>query len=403
MSADPVTEALTITGLGRRGEGIAEHRGQRLFVPRALPGERVLAEIEGERAMPVRIDTASPDRIAPFCPHYGACGGCQLQHMAPDAYAAFKRRLVETALAQAGIAAAVEPLVDAWGSGRRRVTFHVRKDRAGFMGFRSHDLVDLDACPILVPQLKRGPAVARTLGKLLGDCEVALTASAAGIDAHVRGSKRKPRPEALAALGTQLRLARIAIEGEVLFQAMVPTVRIGKAEVDLPVGSFLQATAEAEETLARLVVAGIGKAKAVADLFCGIGPFALRLAENAKVLAADADKGAMAALDKAVRNTQGLKAVTVRRRDLFRDPLAPAELEGLDGVVVDPPRAGAEAQAREIGRSTLKRLVYVSCDPGSFARDARLLTDAGFRVVKVTPVDQFAYSSHVEVVGVFER
>lgn len=403
MSADPVTEALTITGLGRRGEGIAEHRGQRIFVPRALPGETIMAEIAGDRALPLAITTASPDRIEPFCPHYGACGGCQLQHMGPQTYAGFKRGLVETALAQAGVMAMVEPLIDARGAGRRRVTFHVRKDRAGFMGVRSHDLVDLDACPILVPQLKRGPAIARALGKALGDCEVALTSSKAGIDAHVRGSKRKPRPEALATLGTQLRLARIAVEGEVLFQAMVPTMQIGRAEVDLPVGSFLQATAEAEETLARLVIEGIGRAKAVADLFCGIGPFALRLAESAKVLAADADKGAMAALDKAVRNTQGLKAVTIRRRDLFRDPLAPAELEGLDAVVIDPPRAGAEAQVREIGRAKLRRLVYVSCDPGSFARDARLLADAGFRAAKVTPVDQFAYSSHVEVVGVFER
>jgi 23S rRNA (uracil1939-C5)-methyltransferase len=185
--------------------------------------------------------------------------------------------------------------------------------------------------------------------------------------------------------------------------ARPPAVKIGRSLVELPVGSFLQATQKAEETLAELVISAVGKAKHVADLFCGVGPFALRLAETARVHAADSDKPATAALAKAVRFTQGLKPVTTLARDLFRDPLAPAELQPFDAVVFDPPRAGAEAQAKELARSKVKAVVAVSCEPKTFARDAAILIAGGYRLESVTPVDQFAWSAHVEVVGVFRR
>ena len=172
---------------------------------------------------------------------------------------------------------------------------------------------------------------------------------------------------------------------------------------ELPSGSFLQATAMAEATLAKLVLDGVGSAKSVADLFCGLGPFTLRLAERAKVFAADADKPAILALQKAVRHTQGLKPVTAVTRDLFREAMVPVELNGYDAVVFDPPRAGAEAQARELAKSKVKTVVAVSCEPRTFARDAAILVAGGYRLETVTPVDQFAWSTHVEVVGVFRR
>lgn len=393
----------TITALGQRGEGIAEIAGQRVYVPFTLPGEEVEIIIEGERGALTSLLAPSADRIEAFCSYFGTCGGCALQHVAPAAYAEFKRGLVVTALSHAGIEAPVAPLVEAHGAGRRRATLHTRGSAAGYMRARSHDLLDIDACPILVPALqKSAPRIARALHAAVGDSDIGFTATATGLDVTIR-TERKLKPQKLMPLAQSLRLARLSLNGELVLQAQAPAVRMGKALVELPSGSFLQATEEAEEALASLVLAGVKGAKNIADLFCGIGPFALRIAENAKVLAADSDKPAIAALGNAVRHTQGLKPITTLSRDLFRDPLAPAELSPFDAVVFDPPRAGAEGQARELARSKVKTVVAVSCEPKTFARDAAILIGGGYRLQTVTPVDQFAYSTHVELVGVFKR
>jgi 23S rRNA (uracil1939-C5)-methyltransferase len=182
----------------------------------------------------------------------------------------------------------------------------------------------------------------------------------------------------------------------------VPTVRMGKATAALPPGAFLQATAEGEAELARLVLEHAAKARSVADLFCGVGPFALRLAERARVAAADSDAAAIAALREAAK-TPGLKPIAAEARDLFRRPLAPEELKPFDAVVFDPPRQGSEAQARQLAASRVPLIVAVSCNAATFARDARILTDGGYRLTSVTPVDQFRHSAHVEIVGRFER
>jgi len=393
----------TITGLGRRGEGVADIDGKRLFVPLALPGERVRIEIEDERAQLLGVLEASSERIDPFCPHFGACGGCQLQHMAPATYAGFKTGLMTQALARAGLSAEVLPLIDARGRGRRRVVMHARKEGAGFMHMRSHQVHGLDRCPITVPQLKHAADIARMAFALIGECEVSLTASLTGLDVLVRAERKGTKPEKLLPLMQKFDLARLALNGDVVVQSRVPVVAMGKAKVDLPVASFLQATDAAETVLANEVRRRIGPAKTVADLFCGLGPFALRLAETARVTAHDSDKAAVAALAAAHRHTQGLKAVTARPRDLFREPMTQFELAGFDAVVLDPPRAGAEAQARELARAKVGRLVYVSCDPQSFARDAAILVAGGYKLESVTPVDQFAFSTHVELVGGFSR
>jgi 23S rRNA (uracil1939-C5)-methyltransferase len=277
--------------------------------------------------------------------------------------------------------------------------------QAGFMAARSHDLIDIDQCPILVSALQNATDIARKLGAKLGDCDVSITAADNGLDVSIKAERKiadeqMPR---LATLAGELNLARLNINGNMVAARAVPVVSIGKALVQVPPGSFLQATKAGEEALANLVLASFGKSKSVADLFCGVGPFALRIAENAKVTAIDSDKPAIASLAQAARLTTGLKPLKAEVRDLMREPLVANELKEFDAVVFDPPRAGAEAQARQLAKSTVKSIVAVSCDPASFARDAETLVGGGYKLKLLTAVDQFKWTSHVEIVGSFSR
>ena len=396
----PITA--TITSLGHKGEGIAEVEGRKLFVPLALPGEVVEIDAAGERGTLLRVITLSPSRIAPFCSHFGACGGCQLQHMDRASYEAFKIGLVETPLRFAGIDAKVSRFIDASGDGRRRATLHARKEGAGYMRLRSHQVHDIDACPILVPALAKAPDIARAVMQAVGEADVSFTATLSGLDVAIRTEKKQARADRVAPLVSRFRLARLALNGEMVLQTQPPLVAMGKAEVELPIGSFLQATEAAENLLADYVLTAVGKAKTVADLFCGIGPFALRLAEQRPVFAADSDKAGIAALDKARRFTKGLREVTAKARDLFRDPLTRFELP-YDAVVLDPPRAGAEAQVRELVASKVKTVVMVACDARTFARDAAILTAGGYVLSDLVAVDQFVQSTHVEIAATFRR
>lgn len=395
---------LHITTLGARGEGVAEHEGRRIFVPFALPGETIEADITGDRGTLSAVHDPSPDRVAPFCPHFGVCGGCQLQHLGPALYARFKNDLVRAPLERAGLAADAEPLLWAQGDRRRRATLHARKEGAGYMKLRTHQVHDIDRCPILAPALAPAPDITRAIGQAIGEADVSLAATESGIDVAIRAGKAEARrAKSLPAVANRFNLARVALNGEVVVQSTSPTLSMGPGRVHLPPGGFLQATAAAEEILASLVLEGAARAKTVADLFCGIGPFALRLALGARVQAFDSDALAIAALDHAARNTRGLKPLVARKRDLFREPLTRFELEAFEAVVLDPPRAGAEAQSRELAASPVPRVVMVSCDPGTFARDAALLSAGGYRLERLVPVDQFAWSAHVELVGHFVR
>jgi len=400
--------SVKIVALGLKGDGVSEDGRH---VPLSLPGETVRLDPVGH---PAEIVTASPDRIAPFCRHYGVCGGCRMQHVAPGPYAEWKRGIVVTTLTRAGLTPEIAPLVAAHGEGRRRVVLHLKAApgglAAGFMRAGTHDLVDLDACPVLVPALADAPALARALGRPLArlgkPMDVQLTATEGGIDADIRGPGKIDAALRLdlSALANRLDLARLSLHGDVVVERRAPLVAMGRAMVNAPPGGFLQATRLGEETLARLVGAATGRVRRVVDLFSGAGPFALRLAETAHVRAYDSDRPAIEALLRAARATPGLKPVMAEGRDLFRRPLLPGELADTDAVVLDPARAGAEAQVHQLARvATLARIVYVSCDPMSFARDAALLVAAGFVLERVTPVDQFAYSAHVELVGVFTR
>lgn len=425
---------LTIDRLGARGDGIADTPDGPVYVPYALPGETVSVglpapdPVEGRaarsshgrveaRANLIAIDTPSPDRRAPDCALFTRCGGCAAQHMAEPTYRDWKRDSVVTALSRARLDIDIGPLVDAHGSGRRRVTFHARRkdgvDAVGFMAARSHNLISIDHCPVLDPALDRAPQVALDVARLLlpkgKPLDVQITATSGGLDVDVRGYGQTGEGirRTLTQAAERLDLARLSIHGDRIVERRAPSVPMGKGHVVLPAGGFLQATTLGEDTLARLVLEASAEAprriRRVADLFAGCGPFALRLAEIAEVHAVESAAPALAALDRAFRATPGLRRITTETRDLFRRPLLPSELKTYDAVVFDPPRAGAEAQAHELARSTVPLVIAVSCDAGTFARDTKILIDGGYTPIRITPVDQFRYSAHVETVGVFFR
>jgi 23S rRNA (uracil1939-C5)-methyltransferase len=416
-SARAVVERLIIDHIGHRGDGAALSGHEAIYVPYTLPGETVeVGPVPGhhpDRRRLLAVETASPERIAPFCPHFGVCGGCAIQHWEAEAYRAWKRNIVVETLAQAGLACEVAPLVDAHGSGRRRLTLHARISgreviKVGFAAAGSHDIIPIDRCPILDPALSGAIDAAWALTEPLiatgKPLDIQITATDNGLDIDMRGSGPLPAPmiAKLSRLAEQHRLTRLTRHGELVLQRLPPTIRMGRAEVTLPPGSFLQATRAGEETLAAEVTERIGRAKAIADLFCGVGPFALRLAEKARTAAFDSDAGAIASLQKAAR-TQGLKPIKAETRDLFRRPLMPQELRDYDAVVFDPPRQGAEAQARQLAASKVPMVIAVSCNVATFARDARTLVDGGYKIETVTPVDQFRHTPHVELVARFTR
>jgi 23S rRNA (uracil1939-C5)-methyltransferase len=279
----------------------------------------------------------------------------------------------------------------------------------GFTAPRAHHIIAIDRCPILSPGLDGAVQAAWAIAEILKPTskplDIHVTATDSGMDVDVRGSGplSSGRTTTLARLTEAHKLARLSRHGELVAQGAQPTLKVGRAHVPLPPGAFLQATAEGEAALARLVIGHVGAAKRVADLFAGIGTFALRLAENARVSAADNDASAIKALERAAATTSGLKPVEAIARDLFRRPFMAAELKAFDVVVFDPPRQGAEAQARELAKSKVAIVVAVSCDATTFARDAALLVDGGYKLASITPVDQFRYSAHVELVAKFER
>jgi 23S rRNA (uracil1939-C5)-methyltransferase len=407
-----MNERLTITRLGRRGDGVAESGNGLVHVPYALPGEVVTAEVAGERARLVAVEAPSAERCEPFCPYFGHCGGCATQHMDVGLYRRWKRDLLVTTLSRAGIAAPVGDLADAHGAGRRRIILHARRidgrPAVGFMAARSHELVAIDHCPISVPALARAPAAARALAaavNLRKPLDIQLTATEGGLDVDLRGLgpiSDKER-QALVGLAERLDLARLSLHGELIVERRPPALVMGRAGVVPPPGGFLQATAAGEEALAGIVAGACLGRKRVADLFAGCGTFALRLAERSQVHAVESHAPALVALDKAVKATQGLKRITTEVRDLFRRPLLPLELDRFDAVVFDPPRAGAEAQARQIAASKIRHVLAVSCDAGSFTRDLAILIAAGFRVRDIIVLDQFRHSPHMEIVGILER
>jgi len=417
-SARAVVERLLIDHVGHLGDGVALAEGRSLFVPYTLGGETVEVTaapgLHPDRRQLVLVEQASPERIEPFCQHFGICGGCAIQHWEAERYRAWKRDLVIATLAQAKINCEVSSLIDAHGNGRRRMTVHARKGshdvlKVGFAAAHSHDVVPIDRCPIVDPGLNGALdaawALAEPLTGIGKPLDIQITATNTGLDVDVRGSGplQTAMITTLSKIAEKHRLARLTRHGELVLMRNPPVITVGTARVTLPPGSFLQATVSGEEKLAALVSGHCSRAKHIADLFCGVGPFALRLAEKARIMAFDSDAGAINALQKAATSTHRLKPVKAEARDLFRRPLMPQELRDYDIVVFDPPRQGAQAQAQQLAASKIAVVVAVSCNVATFARDARILVDGGFRLEGVTPVDQFRHTPHVELVARFSR
>jgi len=407
--AEPLEE-VAIVALDAEGHGVAVDG---TIVPFALPGERALVR-EGKRAELVETLNAAPGRAAPICPWFGRCGGCAAQHMPASLYRPWKRGLVADALEREGVRAEVKDLIDAHGAGRRRATFHARfphgsPDEVGFMRARSHAIVAIDGCPLFSPGMAGAIPAARSLsGDLRGlmkPLDIGVTATLDGLDVDLRGSGPLGRAEAekLARTADALDLARVSNHGEVVIERRAPRVAFGEAIVRLPPGGFLQATEAGEAWLAAFAERALAGARRIADLFCGAGTFALRLARGHEVFAADSEPAVVAALARAAATAPGLRKLDAETRDLFRRPLRAQELAAFDAALIDPPRAGALDQARALAASTLPLVVSISCNPATFARDARILIDGGFQMESPTPLDQFRFSAHVEIAAVFRR
>jgi len=402
--------------MGGQGDGLAPGP---VYVPLTLPGERVLARVQGDRGELETVALPSPERVAPPCPHFGACGGCALQHWEHGAYLAWKTEQLARTLARERIETEILPAFAAAPGRRRRLALHARKTggpaaAVGYKARRSWSLVPIEVCPIADPRLVAAlPAFRRLAAPLFEHAKSAptlhATLTATGVDIDITGVEAKSGGLSadarvrVAEIAREADFARVTLAGEALYQSRSAVVRMGKASVALPPGGFLQAVPEAEEAMAAFALQAAAGAGLVADLFCGSGTFAFRLAEQSRVLALDGDAAAVAALRGALGTAPDLKPIAAEARDLFRRPLLAAEMKRIDAVLFDPPRAGALDQAREIARSNVPVAIGVSCNPATFARDAAALIAGGFRLARVLPVDQFLWSPHIELVGIFIR
>ncbi|WP_299639162.1 RsmD family RNA methyltransferase [uncultured Ruegeria sp.] len=403
-----MTQQFTITRLGHQGDGIADGP---IYAPRTLPGEIVSGTLVGQQLTDIRVETPSEHRVKAPCRHYKSCGGCQLQH-ASDAFVTdWKLQIVNNALMAQSLEASLRPIHTSPEQSRRRATIAVRRTKkgtlAGFHGRASDAITEIPDCRLLEPELIAANPVAEALavlgGSRKGALAVTLTLSEGGLDVAVKGGKPLDGPLELAlAQATEKHgLARLSWDGEVIAMQHAPVQRFGTASVTPPPGGFLQATKDGEQALLQAVFEATHGAKRIVDLFSGSGTFSLPLAENAEVHAVEGEAAMLQALDQGWRRTQGLKRVTTEVRDLFRRPLMPDELKSFDAILLDPPRAGAEAQVDEIAQSQRPVIAYVSCSPVTFARDAKTLVNAGYTLEWVQVVDQFRWSSHTELAARF--
>ncbi|MFI5002594.1 MAG: class I SAM-dependent RNA methyltransferase [Reyranellales bacterium] len=413
---------LDILEIGARGDGVAELEGQRYFVPFTLPGETVEAEPRDKRGEGIVADlievlAPSRHREVPPCAHFTLCGGCALQHWRRDTYTAWKVGLIERALKMRTVDAPVfdPPLVGTPGE-RRRIDFVLRRQGrqvlAGFHERAAQRIVDVETCAIARPPLNALlPSLRDVLVQVLPDgasADAIANETDSGLDVLIRPHKRLDlsleRRQALVGLAERADLARLSWGDRTTAEPVVvrrpPLLAFAGVTVEPPPGAFLQATKWAEQAMRAAVAAWTGDALRLADLFAGLG--ALSLGRPGRLALFESDKPVVAAVDAAARKLGGNR-VTAERRDLFRNPLTANELDAFDAVLLDPPRAGAVAQVGELGRSKVPKIVYASCDPGSFSRDARALQDSGYRLEKLLPIDQFLWSSHVELIALFIR
>jgi 23S rRNA (uracil1939-C5)-methyltransferase len=425
-SARPVEVEIVPVRLGGGGDGVATlPDGRVVHVPFAAPGDRVRARLGPIRGNAVEASfaelvTAGPERQEPPCPHFGACGGCRVQHLVPETYVAWKRGLLATALDRAGVAGPIAPLAVIPPGTRRRATFAARRTGAGvvlgFNEWRSTRIVDVTDCRILDPRLAALlPPLRAMLGRLLppggaADIAAALLDDGADLVIESAAAPDLAARELLGRFAESEDLARLSWRGargaaEAIAHRRPGLVRFGGVPVTPPPGGFLQASRAGEAALIAAVTDAVGAARRAADLFAGAGTFALSLAADParRVLAVDGDSEAMGAVARAAGLAGIGGRVATAARDLSRMPLSTAELDAFEAVIFDPPRAGARAQAEALAASAVPIVVAVSCNPGTLARDARILVDGGYRMERAVPVDQFLWSAHLEAVGIFRR
>ncbi len=420
-SATPDRRAVSPAGLaaidsmGAQGHGVAHIGGRKHFIPFTLPGERVRVEFEGQKPVAAAIETPSPERIAPLCKHFGACGGCVLQHWADAPYMEWKQGLVTSALTRAGIEAPIEPLRAYPVASRRRAAFTARnaggKIVLGYNAARSHDAVDLEECPVLLPRIAQAlPHLRTALGAAMppkSEAKISVTAAANGLDCSILGPPL-PAPAHAKVIGAleAAGFIRAIWNGDLVLVAAAPLVSSGGGNVTLPPNAFLQAVEACERDMADWLLDALGHTKLagpVCDLFAGLGAFTFPAATLAPVTAYEENQNAVASLAAAAKRTTGLKAVSAIRRDLYRNPLGPLELNKFAALIIDPPREGAEAQARALASSKTAMVAALSCNPASFARDAAILTGGGFKLTRLAAFDQFRFSAHVEIAALFQR
>ena len=403
--------SFTVARLGHLGDGIIQGPAGSIFAPLTLPGEEVEGTVTGDAMTDIRIITPSTSRVRPPCVHFRTCGGCLVQHASDDFVADWKTGIVRGALEGQGLSADIRPIITSPPRSRRRASLAARRTKSGvLMGFHaraSDNLVAVPQCQLLHPDLMAAFPALEGIVKLGGsrttEITLAITRTPSGPDVAVSGAKPADatlRME-LARLTEAHGLSRLTWNGEIIALRAQPMLRFGAANVPLPFGAFLQPTAEGEAALLTAVTEAVGKARRITDLFAGIGTFALPLAQNAEVHAVEGEVAMLTALDKGFRMAEGLKRVTNDIRDLYRRPLEPDEFRYVEAVVIDPPRAGAEAQSHTLAKSKVPVIAAVSCNPATFARDAKILIAGGYKLDWVQPIDQFRWSAHVEIAAKF--
>lgn len=406
-----MTEVM-ITAIGANGDGIATATdGTRLFIPNALPGETW----ETTDTHSTMVGTASAERIAPACQHFSVCGGCTAQHMSGASYRTWKVSLLKDALDRSTLKPEITDMWQAEPGTRRRLTLEAqssgKKIILGLAAAKSHTRFDMTECPVgdpaLITTLDTLRALCRSLLNSSGTARLILTVVREGVTVAITAKPRdivddRVTPDVMLKLLAS-GICQVTMNNDILVASAKPCINLAGAPIALPNGSFLQAVPQAEVIMQTLVRNALKKERKIIDLFCGLGTFALPLAKTARVTASDSDSAGLEALARTARSTPGIKPLVTLRRDLFREPLSSRELKGFSGAVINPPRAGAQAQTHALAESNVRTVAMVSCNPKTFARDARALVDGGFGITQVHPIDQFLWSPHLEVVGVFTR
>jgi len=424
LPSEPVT--LTVGSLGAQGDGLSKKDGQMYYLPMTVPGEKVTAKVvakrgDGWRCSVTKIETASDNRVEAPCPYYGTCGGCTLQHIKDTTYNSWKRDLVATALKRQGLSPKIADLQTVSLGSRRRATFEALMTADGaIVGFNQRlgkQVIDIDTCLLMVPGLSALlPALKDAIASFAkpgerGDIAINMSETGPDLTFIWPGGLERKRLEALSDFADSQDIARVSWRDpddhvpELVVQRRAAVLSFGKAAVELPAAAFLQPSKEGELMLAEAVLAGLdGTPKKIADLYAGCGSFTVPLAETgAHVTAVEGAALQISALETGAGRADLGGRITGIERDLTRQPLGVKELNKFDVVVFDPPRAGAKEQAENLAKSDVPTIIGVSCNPATFARDARLLVDGGYELQGVTPIDQFPYTGHMEVVGVFKR